>query len=77
MMNRPGMANAQDSALIDGIDHTLDLADADDEVRVVILAGKGKHFSSGHDLKELVGDTEPASGARCVRHPKASSVTSR
>ena len=58
MMNRPGMANAQDTALIDGIDHALDLADADDEVRVVILAGKGKHFSSGHDLKELVGDTE-------------------
>ena len=58
MMNRPDMANAQDSALIDGIDHALDLADADDEVRVVILAGKGKHFSSGHDLKELVGDTE-------------------
>ena len=58
MMNRPDMANAQDSALIDGIDHALDVADADDEVRVVILAGKGKHFSSGHDLKELVGDTE-------------------
>jgi len=58
-MNRPEVANAQDTALIDGIDAALDRADEDDEVRVVVLAGKGKHFSSGHDLKELVGDTEP------------------
>jgi enoyl-CoA hydratase len=58
-MNRPEVANAQDTALIDGIDAALDRADADDEVRVVVLAGNGKHFSSGHDLKSLVGDTEP------------------
>jgi enoyl-CoA hydratase len=70
MMNRPGMANAQDSALIDGIDHALDLADADDEVRVVILAGKGKHFSSGHDLKELVGDTEPGEWRKMRETPE-------
>jgi len=58
-MNRPDVANAQDTALIDGIDACFDRADADDEVRVVVLAGNGKHFSSGHDLKALVGDTEP------------------
>ncbi len=58
-MNRPEVANAQDTALIDGIDGFLDDADADDEVRVVILAGSGKHFSAGHDLKELVGGDEP------------------
>jgi enoyl-CoA hydratase len=54
-MNRPKVANAQNTELIDGIDSCLDKADADDEVRVVILAGNGKHFSSGHDLKALVG----------------------
>src|SRR6201995_2892279 len=53
-MNRPDMANAQDSRLIDEIDAALDLADADDDIRVVILAGAGKHFSSGHDLKAIV-----------------------
>jgi enoyl-CoA hydratase len=58
-MNRPDVANAQDTALIDGIDASFDRADADDEVRVVVLAGNGKHFSSGHDLKALVGDAEP------------------
>jgi enoyl-CoA hydratase len=59
-MNRPDVANAQNTALIDGIDHFLDVADADDEVRVVILAGAGKHFSAGHDLKALVGGDEAA-----------------
>jgi enoyl-CoA hydratase/carnithine racemase len=58
-LDRPDVANAQDTRLIDELDAAFDLADADDEVRVVILAGSGKHFSSGHDLKALVGDTEP------------------
>ncbi|MDQ1360208.1 MAG: enoyl-CoA hydratase [Acidimicrobiaceae bacterium] len=60
-MNRPEVANAQDTAVIDGIDHFLDVADDDDEVRVVILGGSGKHFSAGHDLKALVvgADDDP------------------
>lgn len=58
-LNRPEVANAQDTQLIDELDAAFDLADADDAVRVVILAAAGKHFSSGHDLKALVGDTEP------------------
>ncbi len=58
-MNRPHVANAQDSALIDALDSAFDAADADEEVRVVVLAGAGKHFSSGHDLKALVGEAEP------------------
>jgi enoyl-CoA hydratase len=58
-MDRPDVANAQDTTLIDELDAAFDLADADDAVRVVVLAGNGKHFSAGHDLKALVGDTEP------------------
>jgi enoyl-CoA hydratase len=58
-MNRPEVANAQDTTLIDEMDDAFTQADADDSVRVVILAGKGKHFSSGHDLRALVGDAEP------------------
>jgi enoyl-CoA hydratase len=55
-MNRPDVANAQNTALLDDLDAAFDAADADDSVRVVILAAAGKHFSSGHDLKALVGD---------------------
>jgi enoyl-CoA hydratase len=58
-MNRPQVANAQDSALIDALDAAFDRADADDDVRVVVLAGAGKHFSAGHDLKALVGNEGP------------------
>ena len=58
-MNRPEVANAQNTALIDDLDAAFDEADADDAVRVVILAGAGDHFSSGHDLKALVGQEAP------------------
>ncbi len=57
-MDRPEMANAQSTELIDELDDAFDRADADDAVRVVVLAGAGKHFSSGHDLKGLVGTGE-------------------
>ena len=53
-MNRPDAANAQNTALIDDLDAAFDEADADEAVRVVVLAGAGKHFSAGHDLKAVV-----------------------
>ncbi|MGP0032379.1 MAG: enoyl-CoA hydratase [Acidimicrobiales bacterium] len=69
-MNRPEMANAQDTALIDELDAAFDRADADDAVRVVILAGAGKHFSSGHDLKAIVGDGEKDDWIRMRETPE-------
>jgi enoyl-CoA hydratase len=58
-LNRPDAANAQSSQMLDELDGALDLADADDAVRVVVVAGEGKHFSAGHDLKEILeGTTE-------------------
>jgi enoyl-CoA hydratase len=54
-MDRPEVANAQNSQLIDELAAAFEQADADDEIRVILLAGAGKHFSSGHDLKELGG----------------------
>ena len=51
---RPEAANAQNSRLIDELDAAFDCADADADVRVVVLAADGKHFSAGHDLKELL-----------------------
>ncbi len=58
-LNRPDVANAQDTQLIDELDAAFDLAGADEEVRVVVMAANGRHFSAGHDLKALVGDVEP------------------
>jgi enoyl-CoA hydratase len=50
--NRPDMRNAESSVLLDELDAALSDAVADDAVRVVVIAGKGDHFSAGHDLKE-------------------------
>ncbi|HXQ62016.1 MAG TPA: enoyl-CoA hydratase [Acidimicrobiales bacterium] len=69
LMNRPQAANAQNTALIDGVDAAFDRADSDDDVRVVILAGAGKHFSSGHDLKAILGP-EPDEWARMRATPE-------
>jgi len=40
--------------MIDELDAAFDRAVADDDVRVVVLAAEGRHFSAGHDLKELL-----------------------
>jgi len=55
---RPAAANAQNSRLISELDAAFDLADHDSNVRVVVLAAEGKHFSAGHDLKELLAGEE-------------------
>jgi enoyl-CoA hydratase len=57
-MNRPDAANAQNSKMLYEIDAALDAADADADVRVVVLAGAGKHFSAGHDLKEILNGAD-------------------
>jgi enoyl-CoA hydratase len=55
---RPDAANAQNSRMIDELDELFDRADADEAIRVVVLAAEGKHFSAGHDLKELLAGEE-------------------
>jgi len=50
-LNRPQVANAQTMEMLDDLDAAWTRAVADDEVRVIVLRGNGKHFSSGHDLK--------------------------
>ena len=52
--------------MLDELDAAFDLAERDDAVRVVVLAANGKHFSAGHDLKELVGP-EASTGCRPMR----------
>jgi enoyl-CoA hydratase len=50
--NRPEARNAESRQLLDELDHAFTSAAEDDGIRVIILAGKGAHFSAGHDLKE-------------------------
>ena len=51
-LNRPQVANAQTMGLLDDLDAAWTKAASDEEVGVIVLRGNGKHFSSGHDLKD-------------------------
>jgi enoyl-CoA hydratase len=49
-MDRPDYRNAQNSAMTYALDAAYYRAVDDDEVKVIVLAGEGKHFSAGHDI---------------------------
>jgi enoyl-CoA hydratase len=51
-LNRPEVRNAQNRRMTYELNEALTAAAFDDDVKVVILAGDGPHFSSGHDLKD-------------------------
>ena len=52
VLNRPDTRNAQDTKLLYELNEAFNQAARDDEVKVIILAANGPHFSSGHDLRE-------------------------
>lgn len=60
-LNRPDAQNAQSRTLLVQLDEAFGRAEADDEVRVVILAARGKNFSAGHDLgsEEAIAERTP------------------
>lgn len=55
-LNRPETRNAQDTRLLYALNDAFERAAADPEVRVIILAANGPHFSSGHDVFEAGND---------------------
>src|SRR4051794_40134837 len=57
-LDRPGHRNAQNRGLLVELDDAFGVAEADDEVRVVILCGAGPMFSSGHDMGSTANATE-------------------
>ena len=50
-LNRPERLNALNKAALDEINRAMDQAEADAEVRVIVVSGAGRAFSSGFDLK--------------------------
>ena len=57
-LNRVEARNAQDKAMLYELNEAFDLASRDDEVKVIVLAANGPHFSSGHDLADRTDVTE-------------------
>ena len=56
---RAETANAQDYQMLSDLNQAFDCAAQDEQVRVIVLAADGKHFSSGHDLSALNPDMDP------------------
>jgi enoyl-CoA hydratase len=53
-LNRPDARNAVNTALADGVAAALDMLDADGALAAGVLAGAGRGFCSGMDLKAFV-----------------------
>ena len=49
-MDRPQFNNAQNSQMTYALDAAFARATDDDAIKVIVLAGEGKHFSAGHDI---------------------------
>ncbi|MBW1787103.1 MAG: enoyl-CoA hydratase [Deltaproteobacteria bacterium] len=52
VLNRPEARNAQDTKMLYELNDAFDRAAQDNEIKVIILAAAGPHFSAGHDLRE-------------------------
>ena len=66
VMNRPRYRNAQNSAMTYALDAAFQRAVEDDDVKVIVLAGAGDHFSAGHDIGTPGRDHHITYGNRAV-----------
>ncbi|WP_045013038.1 enoyl-CoA hydratase/isomerase family protein [Bradyrhizobium sp. LTSP849] len=61
-LNRPANANRLEPQDLDALQRHLDECESSQDIRVLILTGRGKYFSAGFDLRALTDDLK--SGAR-------------
>ena len=74
-LNRPETRNAQHRPLLVDLDEAFLRAERDDTVRVIILSGAGKMFSSGHDMgtPEHREERDPGPNQHLTRRTKGGS----
>jgi methylglutaconyl-CoA hydratase len=58
-LNRPDRGNAFDQTMLNELGSALEAFAKDDQVRVVVLRGSGKHFCTGADLASRAAGTAP------------------
>jgi enoyl-CoA hydratase len=63
-LNRPEARNAVNLAMAEAMDAALDQLDSDEELSIGVIAGEGKGFSSGMDLKAFASGERPWAGNR-------------
>jgi len=76
-LNRPDRLNAMTDEMLDGVLAAVREAEEDDDIKVVVIKGAGKCFSSGWDLEEIgrmygIADAQP--GERAKRPPQRSGL---
>jgi len=59
-LNRPAQFNAINGALLTALQAALDAVAHDASVKVVVIAGAGRAFCPGHDLKEMLAHSNEA-----------------
>ena len=57
-LNRPDHRNAMTPELLDAFSEAIDQARADDDIRCLVITGKGKCFSAGADLRSSMQRTD-------------------
>src|SRR5215467_8203395 len=57
VMNRPGAMNAMSRGMITELRQSLERAQSDPEVSIIVLSGAGGNFCAGDDLKEAENQT--------------------
>jgi enoyl-CoA hydratase len=55
-LNRPHVLNALNRNMVTEILNAMERYDRDDEVRVIVLTGKGRAFAAGADIDEMADD---------------------
>ncbi|WP_199262586.1 enoyl-CoA hydratase [Paracoccus binzhouensis] len=66
ILNSPTNYNALSTAMIDALSDALDEIAADDRIRVLVLAARGKAFCAGHDLREIQGARNDSDDGRAA-----------
>jgi enoyl-CoA hydratase len=67
-LNRPAKLNAINGEMLRGIDAALDRAEADEQVRVILLHGEGRAFSAGFDLQMEADPADSEATSAELRH---------
>ena len=74
-LNRPEVRNAMSLQMVDELRQTLQAAESDGQVRVVVLRGSDRHFCAGGDIRDMAAARMkladayvPRNDARVIAH---------
>lgn len=66
VLNRPEKLNALTSELVKELNESLDLLSVNEDVKVIIISGRGKSFSAGGDIDAIKNFTKPNETAEWI-----------